>query len=44
MVDDAALERGDVRLESEQSRLDARVRTRLAAVIDSVLEGQVDPS
>jgi flagellar assembly protein FliH len=44
VVDDAALERGDVRLESEQSRLDARVRTRLAAVIDSVLEGQVDPS
>lgn len=44
IVDDASLERGDVRLESEQSRLDARVRTRLAAVIDSVLEGQADPS
>ena len=43
VVDDATLARGDVRLESEQSRLDARVRTRLAAVIDSVLEGQVDP-
>lgn len=40
VVDDAALERGDVRLESEHSRLDARVRTRLAAVIDSVLEGR----
>jgi flagellar assembly protein FliH len=39
VVDDAALERGDVRLESEQSRLDARVRTRLASVIDSVLDG-----
>ncbi|MGF6495786.1 flagellar assembly protein FliH [Luteibacter sp. 621] len=37
IVDDVALERGDVRLESEHSRLDARVRTRLAAVIDSVL-------
>lgn len=37
VIDDAALERGDVRLESEHSRLDARVRTRLAAVIDSVL-------
>ncbi|MET0616545.1 MAG: flagellar assembly protein FliH [Luteibacter sp.] len=42
VVDDAALERGDVRLESEHSRLDARVRTRLAAVIDSVLEGRAD--
>lgn len=40
VVDDATLERGDVRLESEHSRLDARVRTRLAAVIDSVLQGQ----
>jgi len=40
IVDDAALERGDVRLESEHSRLDARVRTRLNAVIDSVLQGQ----
>jgi flagellar assembly protein FliH len=37
ILDDAALERGDVRLESEHSRLDARVRTRLASVIDSVL-------
>lgn len=42
IVDDAALERGDVRLESEHSRLDARVRTRLAAVIDSVLAGRAD--
>lgn len=40
VVDDASLDRGDVRLESEHSRLDARVRTRLTAVIDSVLEGQ----
>ncbi len=42
VVDDANLERGDVRLESEQSRLDARVRTRLTAVIDSVLQGRID--
>ncbi|KAF1005532.1 MAG: hypothetical protein GAK28_03285 [Luteibacter sp.] len=42
VVDDAALERGDVRLESEHSRLDARVRTRLAAVVDSVLMPSVD--
>jgi len=46
VVDDATLERGDVRLESEHSRLDARVRTRLAAVVDSVLQGRdtsIDP-
>lgn len=42
IVDDPALERGDVRLESEHSRLDARVRTRLAAVIDSVLVAHAD--
>ncbi|SFW37211.1 FliH/SctL family protein [Luteibacter sp. UNCMF366Tsu5.1] len=40
VVDDATLERGDVRLESEHSRLDGRVRTRLAAVIDGLLQGQ----
>lgn len=40
VVDDPSLERGDVRLESEHSRLDARVRTRLVAVIDSVLVSQ----
>lgn len=44
VVDDEGLERGDVRLESEQSRLDARVRTRLAAVVDSVLHGRTDTS
>ena len=42
VVDDPVLERGDVRLESEHSRLDARVRTRLAAVVDSVLVPSVD--
>ncbi|MFC5524801.1 FliH/SctL family protein [Rhodanobacter ginsengisoli] len=34
---DPALARGDCRMESERSRLDARVETRLAAVIDAVL-------
>ncbi|HUW52680.1 MAG TPA: flagellar assembly protein FliH [Rhodanobacter sp.] len=34
---DPALARGDCQLDSEHSRLDARVETRLAAVIDSVL-------
>lgn len=41
VVDDPTLERGDVRLESEHSRLDGRVRTRLAAVVDGVLQGQL---
>jgi flagellar assembly protein FliH len=33
---DPLLARGDCRLESERSRLDARVETRIAAVIDAV--------
>ena len=37
LLADPALARGDCRLESERSRLDARVETRLAAVIDAVL-------
>jgi flagellar assembly protein FliH len=37
LLADPALSRGDCRLESERSRLDARVETRLAAVIDAVL-------
>lgn len=37
VVDDRAMHRGDCRLESEHSRLDASLRTRLAAVIDAVL-------
>ncbi|MES1153475.1 MAG: FliH/SctL family protein [Rhodanobacter sp.] len=37
MLADPALSRGDCRLESERSRLDARVETRLAAMIDAVL-------
>jgi flagellar assembly protein FliH len=32
-----ALQRGDCVLESESSRLDARLGTRLAAVVDAVL-------
>jgi flagellar assembly protein FliH len=36
------LSRGDCVLESERSRLDARVDTRLAAVIDAVLGNDVD--
>jgi flagellar assembly protein FliH len=37
-----SLSRGDCMLESERSRLDARVDTRLAAVIDVVLGNDVD--
>ncbi|KRE90913.1 flagellar assembly protein FliH [Frateuria sp. Soil773] len=41
---DPALARGDCVLESERSRLDARLRTRLAAVIDAVLGDEADDS
>ena len=37
-----ALHRGDCVLESEHSRLDARVTTRLAAVVDAVLGDDLD--
>lgn len=37
LLPDPGLSRGDCQLESERSRLDARVDTRLAAVIDAVL-------
>jgi flagellar assembly protein FliH len=37
LVADPTLQRGDCLLESERSRLDARVETRLAAVVDAVL-------
>src|SRR5574337_1102860 len=37
LLADPALARGDCRLESERSRLDARVETRLTAIIDAVL-------
>jgi flagellar assembly protein FliH len=46
-VADPTLARGDCQLESTRSRLDARVETRLAAVIDAVLgdaaDGRADP-
>ncbi|MGY3039523.1 flagellar assembly protein FliH [Rhodanobacter sp. TND4EL1] len=41
---DATLARGDCRLESERSRLDARVETRLAALIDAALDDEPAPS
>lgn len=37
LVADPALARGDCRLESERSRLDARLETRMAALVDAVL-------
>ena len=37
LLADPALARGDCRLESERSRLDATVETRLAALVDAVL-------
>ncbi len=37
LIADPTLARGDCQLESERSRLDARVETRLAAMIDAVL-------
>ena len=37
LLPDPALSRGDCALESERSRLDARVDTRLAAIVDAVL-------
>lgn len=37
LLGDSTLSRGDCRFESERSRLDARVETRLAVVIDALL-------
>ncbi|WP_233840681.1 flagellar assembly protein FliH [Dyella sp. 2HG41-7] len=37
-----ALQRGDCVLESQSSRLDARVATRLAAVVDAVIGDDID--
>jgi flagellar assembly protein FliH len=42
LLADPALARGDCRLESERSRLDARMATRLAAVADAVLGVDAD--
>lgn len=44
LLADPALARGDCVLECERSRLDARVRTRLAAVVDAVLGDEADDS
>jgi len=38
LLADPSLARGDCRMESERSRLDARVETRLTAAIDAVLD------
>lgn len=42
LLPDGSLQRGDCLLESERSRLDARVETRLAAVVDAVLGAEAD--
>ncbi|MCW8807010.1 MAG: FliH/SctL family protein [Rhodanobacter sp.] len=41
LIADPTLARGDCLMQSERSRLDARVETRLAAVIDAVLANDV---
>jgi flagellar assembly protein FliH len=42
LVADTMLQRGDCILENERSRLDARMETRLAAVVDAVLGAEAD--
>ncbi|MET3651724.1 flagellar assembly protein FliH [Dyella japonica] len=42
LMPDSSLQRGDCMLESERSRLDARVETRLAAVVDAVLGAEAE--
>ncbi|MFC5436796.1 FliH/SctL family protein [Rhodanobacter umsongensis] len=44
LLADPALARGDCQLESARSRLDARVETRLAAIIDAVLGEGAEPA
>lgn len=44
LVADPNLDRGDCRIESERSRLDARVATRLAAAVDAVLGDAAPPA
>jgi flagellar assembly protein FliH len=44
VLDDIDLLRGDCRLESENSRLDASVRARLAVVVDAVLGEEERPA
>lgn len=42
LVADPTLQRGDCMLETERSRLDARLETRLAAVVDAVLGAEAE--
>ncbi|RAO77230.1 flagellar assembly protein FliH [Dyella jiangningensis] len=42
LVADPAMQRGDCMLETERSRLDARLETRLAAVVDAVLGAEAE--
>jgi flagellar assembly protein FliH len=42
LLPDPAMQRGDCRLESESSRLDARVETRLAAIAEAVFGDDAD--
>ncbi|QNK02578.1 flagellar assembly protein FliH [Dyella telluris] len=42
LMPDPSLQRGDCLLESERSRLDARIETRLAAVVDAVLGAEAE--
>lgn len=42
LLSDPGLSRGDCRLESESSRLDARVQTRLASIVGAVLGDEDD--
>lgn len=44
LLGDPGLARGDCRLESQRSRLDARVVTRMAAVIDAMLGEEFAPA
>lgn len=44
LLADPALARGDCQLESARSRLDARVETRLAAIVDAVLGDDAAPA
>jgi len=42
LLADPTLQRGDCMLETERSRLDARLETRLAAVVDAVLGAEAE--
>lgn len=42
LLPDPTLQRGDCMLETERSRLDARLETRLAAIVDAVLGAEAE--